>query len=179
MTGEREPTPAYHRHPRRFIELTAHTTPPLPVQRAEERNGETGNEGRPLTDKASGTQNLASYHPPAREEQTDEGDDGTTATGQPSNTPPQGEPSRNRERAGARERHSKEASRQTAAMPAAANQIDARTSHARGRGNKPKQVNREEQARGGRARERIFNIYIGTWDATRLLPSTIAIGISR
>lgn len=55
MTGEREPTPAYHRHPRCFIELTAHTTLPFPVRRAEERNGETGNGDEPSTDKTSGT----------------------------------------------------------------------------------------------------------------------------
>ena len=81
MTGEREPPPSYHRHPRRFIKLTAHTMP-LPVRRAEERNGETGNEGRSLTDKAIGTQNTATPHPPTREEQADEEDGGTGKQGE-------------------------------------------------------------------------------------------------
>lgn len=54
MTEEREPAPSYRRHPRRFIKLTAQTTA-LPVRRAEERNGETGNGDEPSTDKASGT----------------------------------------------------------------------------------------------------------------------------
>lgn len=44
MTREREPTPSYHRHPRRFIKLTAHTTaPPRPASRGTERgNGKRG-----------------------------------------------------------------------------------------------------------------------------------------
>lgn len=45
MMREREPSPSYHRHPRRFIKLAAHTTP-LPVRRADGRNGGTGNGGR-------------------------------------------------------------------------------------------------------------------------------------
>lgn len=39
MTGEREPPPFYHRPPRRFIKLAAHTTP-IPVRRAGWRDGE-------------------------------------------------------------------------------------------------------------------------------------------
>ena len=75
MTGEREPPPAYHRHPRRFIKLAAHTTLlPRPAGREAERGN--GKRGGPPTDKASGTQNPASHHPPARKEQADEGDDG-------------------------------------------------------------------------------------------------------
>lgn len=146
MTREREPTPSHHRHPRRFIELAAHATP-LPARRAEGRNVGTGNGASRQSIRQAGRRTTISHHPPASEEQTDEEDGGTTATGQPSNTPPpQGEPSRNSERAGARERHDKEASRQTAAAPAAANQIDASTSHARGRGTNPSK--QDEKSRG-------------------------------
>lgn len=53
MRGQ-EPTPSYHRNPRRFIKLTAHIMP-LHVRRAEERNGETESGGGPPTDKGSGT----------------------------------------------------------------------------------------------------------------------------
>lgn len=76
MTEEREPAPSYYRNPRRFIELTAHATP-LPVWQAGGRNVETGNGGWPPTDKTSGTQHQATHHPPARDEQADEEDDGT------------------------------------------------------------------------------------------------------
>ena len=38
--------------------------------------GERETGGGPPTDKASGTQNTASHHPPASDEQADEGDDG-------------------------------------------------------------------------------------------------------
>lgn len=67
-----------------------------------------GKRVEPLTDETSRTQDTASPHPPVSDEQTDEDDGGTDG---------------NSERAGARERHSKETSRQTAAMPTAANQI--------------------------------------------------------
>lgn len=76
MTREWEPPPSYHWHSRRSIQLIAHTTP-LPVRRAEGRNGETGNGGGPPIDKASGTQNPASHHPHVSEEQADEKDNGT------------------------------------------------------------------------------------------------------
>lgn len=36
-----------------------------------------GKQGGPLIDEESGTQNQASHHPPASEEQAGEGDDGT------------------------------------------------------------------------------------------------------
>lgn len=75
MRGQ-EPTPSYHRNPRRFIKLTAHIMP-LHVRRAEERNGETESGGGPPTDKGSGTQNPASHHPFASEKQDDEEDGGT------------------------------------------------------------------------------------------------------
>lgn len=52
MTGEREPTPAYYRNPRRFIELTAHTTLPSPSD--GQRSG-TGKRGGSSNDKGSGT----------------------------------------------------------------------------------------------------------------------------
>ena len=69
---------------------------------------------------------------------------------------------------------------QADATPAAADRPPARSFHARGAGEQFKQANREEPGRGGRAKRKIiFRIYIGTWDATCLLPSTIAIGISR
>ena len=147
MTREREPTPSHHRHPRRFIELAAHATP-LPARRAEGRNVGTGNGASRQSIRQAGRRTTISHHPPASEEQTDEEDGGTTATGQPSNTPPPRRANRpgianERERS---ERHDKEASRQTAAAPAAANQIDASTSHARGRGTNPSK--QDEKSRG-------------------------------
>lgn len=95
--------------------------------------------GGPPTDKASGTQNPASHHPHASDEQTDEEDDGAGGSS---------------ERAGARKRYGNEASRQTVAMPAAANQIDARTSHALGAGDYLRPASRGEPARGGRAKKK-------------------------
>lgn len=44
--------------------------------------GGTGNDGRPLTDKASGTQNTATPHFPTSEEQADEEDGGTGKQGE-------------------------------------------------------------------------------------------------
>lgn len=87
MTREREPTPSYHQHPRRFIKLAAHATP-LPARRAEGRNVGTGNGASRQSIRQAGRRTTISHHPPASEEQTDEEDGGTTATGQPSNTPP-------------------------------------------------------------------------------------------
>lgn len=40
MTREREPPPAYHRHPRRFTELNAHTTAANPTEK-EKANAHT------------------------------------------------------------------------------------------------------------------------------------------
>lgn len=101
------------------------------------QDGGTGEAG-----KRAGRQSIrqagrrtASHHPPASEEQDDEEDDGT---GKQQAT--QGEPCGSSERAEARERYGNEARRQTAAMPAAANQIDARTSHAPGAGDYSKQA---------------------------------------
>lgn len=71
----------------------------------------------------------------------------------------------------ARERHGKEASRQTAAMPATANRQQPTPPTPRGRGNKPKQANWEEQARGGRAKEkRKSHIYIGAGRRYAFIP---------
>lgn len=99
---------------------------PLPVRRAGWRGGGTGNGGGPLIDEASGTQDTASPHPPASDEQTDEEDGGTDG---------------NSERAGARERHGKKANRQTAAMPTAANQIASPHIPRPGAGERIKQAN--------------------------------------
>lgn len=170
MTREREPPPSSYRHPRRFIKLTAHTTT-LPVRRAEERNGETGNEGRPITDKESGTQNPASHHPTASKEQEDEGDGGTASTRQPSNITQQGEPFQNSERARARERHGKEASRQTSATPAAANRQQ--LTHPTPVGGGLNQAGRAKRTgeRGSGERKGISRIYIGIGGRYAFIPS--------
>lgn len=133
----------------------------LPARRAEERNGGgTGNGGGPSIDKASGTQTPASHHPPSSEEQTDEHDDGTASTRQPSNTTQQGEPFQNSERARARERHGKEASRQAAAMPAAANRPTPAHPTPGGRGtNSSRQVEKNRQEGVGRDEKDALYLY--------------------
>ena len=121
---------------------------PLPASRAEGRNVEAGSGwGGPPIDEASGTQNPASPHPHASVEQVDEEDGGTDG---------------NSERAGARERHGKKASRQAAATPAAASHAIARTSHAGGGGGL-NQAGKSGRAgeRGSGERKRISRIYIG------------------
>lgn len=146
MTREWKPTPVYHRHTRRFIKLAAHTTPspPRPAGRMAERGN--GKRGEPLTDEASGTQNPASHHPHASNEQADEADDGTEG---------------NSERAGARERHNKKASRQTAAMPAAANRQQLTPPTPGGGGtSRSKQIGKSRREGVGRKVKGYSHIYI-------------------
>lgn len=177
MTREREPTPSHYRHPRRFIELAAHATP-LPARRAEGRNVGTGNGASRQSIRQAGRRTTISHHPPAGTDRR--GRWRNDSDGAPSNTPPpQGEPSRNSERAGARERHDKEASRQTAAAPAAANQIDASTSHARGRGTNPSKQDEKSRGEGVGRDEKGCLISISEHGDATHLSYSIAIGAVR
>lgn len=160
MTREREPPPSYRRTPRRFIKLTAHATPSPPRPSGRIAGRGNGKRGGPPTDETSGTQNPASHHPPASDEQADEEDGGAASTGQPSNTTPQGEPFQNSERARARERHGKEASRQTVAMLAAANRQQPTPPTPRGRGNNSsRQSDKSEREGVGREEKDIPHLY--------------------
>lgn len=61
-------------------------------------------------------------------------------------------------------------------MPAAANQMAARTSHARGRGTKSSKQSEESRGEGAGREERMPHIYIGTWGRYAFIPSQSQLG---
>ena len=144
MTGEREPPPAYHRHPRRFIKLAAHTTL-LPVRRAERRRGGTGNgAGRQPTRRAGRRTQHRTIRPQERSKPMREMTEWKAIA--------------NERRA--RERYGNEASRQTVATPAAANRQQPTPPTPWGRGNNSsRQSDKSEREGVGREEKDIPHLY--------------------